>query len=210
MTTDKLGLYNGALRKLAERKLASLKENRLPRRVLDDIWADNLIDAVLEMGNWQWATRALKLSPDPSISPPFGYKFAYPKPDDCINTMAISSDEYFTEPLTRFVDEAGVWYTDCNILYVKITSNLPAYGADFSKWSAAFIDFVEAYMAWKAGPRITGVSVSADTLLGRMEKALQAAQGVDGSDRPTVWPSRGSWNNARHGRFSLNRTYGEP
>ena len=36
--SDRLDVYNGALRRLGSRRLASLTENREPRRVLDDIW----------------------------------------------------------------------------------------------------------------------------------------------------------------------------
>lgn len=203
MGIDKLSLYNGALRILAERPLASLTENRSPRRILDSVWSEGLVDRVLEKGQWQWATRAAKLTNDPSVTPPFGYKYAFPKPDDCLRTCAISADEYFTEPLTRFVDEAKYWYSDYNILYVKFVSNGAAYGGDLSNWPPAFVDFVESFMAWKAGPRITGTASSADALKKAMETCLSAAQGIDGSDKPTVFPSVGGWNKARRGRLSL-------
>ena len=37
MANDQLSLYNNALTVLGERKIASLTENREPRRVLDDV-----------------------------------------------------------------------------------------------------------------------------------------------------------------------------
>jgi hypothetical protein len=38
MSASKLKLYNDALGILGERRLASLTENREPRRVLDEVW----------------------------------------------------------------------------------------------------------------------------------------------------------------------------
>lgn len=208
MATDKLSIYNGALRLLSERKLVSLSENVETRRVLDSIWDDSFIEAVLAQGQWTWAVRAVKMEADPAASPPaFGYINAFPKPDDYRRTCAISADEYFNEPLTAYTDEKRVLYADYNIIYAKYVSSDPAYGGDLSSWPAEFCKFAHAYMAVEAAPRITGVVVSVESLKKTRKETLSDAQGIDGSDKPTIFPSRGSWNNARHGRAGLSTLF---
>jgi hypothetical protein len=58
--TDKLGLYNLALGHLEERKLASLTENREPRRVLDDYY-DQELAYCLERKFWNFIYRTVSI-----------------------------------------------------------------------------------------------------------------------------------------------------
>jgi len=144
--TDKLSLYNGALRKLGERKLASLSEDRAPRRYLDDAWDDGAVTYCLEQGNWTFATRSQKLEPSTSLIPDFGYKYAYEKSTDWLSTVAICSDEYYKNGL-QYSEEAGIIYCDWNEIYVKFVSNDEIYGLNFALWSKAFEDYVHNFLA---------------------------------------------------------------
>ena len=80
--TSKLTLFNGALRLLGERRLASLTEDRPARRYLDDAWDDGLVDDALEQGFWNFATRTVQMTASTSVEPEFGYRYAFQKPDD--------------------------------------------------------------------------------------------------------------------------------
>jgi hypothetical protein len=144
--TDKLSLYNGALRKLGERRLASLSEDRAPRRYLDDAWDDGAITYCLEQGNWTFATRSQKLDPSTSLIPDFGYKYAFEKGTDWLSTVAICSDEYYKNGL-QYSEEAGIIYCDWNEIYVKFVSNDELYGMNFALWSKAFEDYVHEFLA---------------------------------------------------------------
>ena len=66
---SQLSIYNGALSILGERKLASLTENREPRYKLDDVWGNDLIRRVLQMGQWNFAKRTIELDASPSVTP---------------------------------------------------------------------------------------------------------------------------------------------
>lgn len=144
--TDKLSLYNGTLRKLGERKLASLSEDRLPRRLLDDVWDDGAVDYCLGQGAWTFATRSQKLEASASIVPDFGFRYAFEKSADWIITSAVCSDEYFRNGI-QYSDEGGIIYSDYNEIYVKFVSNDSNYGGDYSLWSEYFIDYVCEYLA---------------------------------------------------------------
>ena len=76
-TTQQLGLYNGALT-----KLASLTVNEEAQWLLTDVWNDGNGAVCLEEGLWFFATRTSMLGYDPTITPSFGYAFAFEKPAD--------------------------------------------------------------------------------------------------------------------------------
>lgn len=203
----KLGLYNGCLQTyLGERKLASLSENREPRRVLDDIYDDGLIDYCLGQGLWNHAKRTAKISYSPSIEPEFGYRYAFDKPADWIRTAAFCSDEYFNSPITQYSDEAQYWFCDLDDIYVQYISNDAAFGGDLSLWPETFTQFVECYMAFKACGRITGSNTTRDELRKECRKLLIDARSKDAMNEGAKFLPSGTWLNSRRG----NRTHDRP
>lgn len=194
-------LYNGALRLLGERKI-SLAEERLARRLLDDVWDEDAIKFCLEMGQWQFATRTVRLEVSPNVSPDWGYAFAFELPDDYIRTTKIASDEYFYNVMTQFSQEAGFLFADITEIYLGYVSNDDAYGRDLGRWPLTFSKFVQAYLAFEVSNRLTGVKVDMGRIEKEYEKRLTKAQAIDGVNRPTVFPDRGSWNDSRHGRYT--------
>ena len=198
--TDKLSLYNGAMAVLGEsRKLANLSENREPRHKLDDIWDRDLVDRVLQHGQWNFASRTVQLEASPSTTPSFGYQFAFDKPTDFIRTMGVASDEYFKQPLTQYEDEASWWFADIETIYAKYVSNDSQYGSDFSLWPPNFVEYVEHYLAYKVGPTATGLDIDSDVLEKKMKKALTEAKATDAMESPTRFPPKGNWASSRQG-----------
>lgn len=197
---NKLQLFNNALRLCSERKLASLAEEREPRRLLDDVWDDDGVDSCLEMGLWQFATRAVKLDYSPSVVPPFGFTRAFDKPEDFIRTAAVSSDEFFTEPLHEYTEEAGFWFADLDQIYVKYISNDAQYGADMSLWPRSFASYVSAYFASEIVPRLTADKERVVLLDKIMGKRLSKALMHDAMAEPTKFRPAGNWVRARRGR----------
>ncbi len=200
--TDKLSRYNGALRICGDRSLASLTENRESRRLLDAVWNDGAVRACLAKGNWQWATRTQQINYDSSYDPDFGYRYAFPYPSDCVRTVAISDDEYFSEGMTQFVDERKIWFADVDKIYVKFVSDDSSYGGDLSLWPESFNDLIDSYLAMNIISKLTGIVTSVESVKDTYKKALSEAQGLDGLNRPTTFPSRGNWNRARNGFYS--------
>lgn len=207
MAYDQLKIYNNALMSyLGEAQLEDLDEARGPRYLLDQVWAEDSIKYCLEQGQWRHAIRTIKLEADTGIEPEFGHRYAFAQPDDMLRLAGISSNEFFNEPFTQFVDEAGYWYADIDIIYVQIISNGDDYGRNYSRWSPAFFEFVSCYHAWKIVSRVKNASSSRKELGDELENMRKNASGKDASNRPTRFPSRGSWAHSRHGRnSSLNR-----
>lgn len=196
----KLSLFNGALLVLGERKLASLTENREPRRVLDDIWSRNPVRDCLSKGQWNFSIRSMEYHPSPSLTPSFGHEYAYDKPTDWVRTAALTSDESFSNALdaSQVRDEAGFWFADIEPLYVRYVSDDSQYGGDLSLWPENFARYVEHYMAEASCMRITGNRQLHSTVLAKMVKQLQVALGTDAVDQGAVPIPPGSWSRARH------------
>ena len=192
--TDKLSIYNGALTVLGERKLATLTENREPRRKLDDCWENGFIDRVLKKGQWNFAARSVELTASPSVTPSFGYQFAFDKPTaDFIRTMMVCYDEYFDQPITRYSDEGQWIFCDTEIIYLQYVSNDSQFGGDFSLWPEDFTEFAEHYMAYKVAPRLTGIDISDTKLEAKQKRRLLDAKSADAMESPAKFSPRGGW-----------------
>ncbi len=193
--TSKLSLYNETLLLLGEEKLASLAEARAPRYALDDVW-DAGLRYCLEQGFWNFAMRAVQADASASVTPTFGFAYAFTKPDDWIRTYQVGDNENLNPQLDRFVDEPNYWYADCDPLYVKYVSSDTAYGLDLSIWPETFANYVAHYFAKRTCKRITGGSPSDDLL--RDEKRAKAdARSKDAMNEPPGRPPTGSWVNSR-------------
>ena len=196
--TTQLTLYNDALMLCGERFLASLTEEREPRRLLDQVWASNGVKACLEMGQWNFAMRTVQIDYDSTIEPDFGYRRAFEKPSDWVLTSALCEDEYFRTPSTRYWDEAGYWYADLDTLYVRYVSNAVTYGMDLNKWPESFREVVAEYFASKVVRKITGDDGAEANSLARLKKKLLTAKSRAAMAEPTFFPPRGSWGLARN------------
>jgi len=197
---DQLTIYNGALTILGERRLANLDENREPRYELDDIWDNDMIRRVLQMGQWNFAARSVELEASPSVTPGFGYQFAFDKPPaDFIRTMMVCYDEYFNLPITQYSDEGQWIFCDTEKIYFKYVSNDDQFGSDFALWPPNFTEFVEHYMAYKVAPRLVGLDLKERTMESKFERALLKARSTDAMESPSKFAPKGDWANSRQG-----------
>ena len=201
--TAKLAIYNGAMRRLGSRELASLTEAREPRRVLDGLWgSDNrLVKLALERGEWNFAIRAVEGTYSESITPTFGFRRAYDKPGDMRRLAALCPDEYFQTPLvnSQYTDEAGYWFTDSDTLFIRYVSDHTSYGLDSGKWTEAFRDYLECDLAWGACERITNSGAKRDRLERDRAMALKTAKSHDAMQEGVKFPPRGKWAQSRGG-----------
>lgn len=210
---SKLSLYNGALAVLGEEKLASVTENRAPRRALDTVYDGDGIKTCLELGQWKFAMRTVQLTYSPSVDPDFGLQYAFDKPDDFVRTAGVCSDEFFLSPLggNDYVDEAEYWFANIDTLYVRYVSDDAAYGMNLSRWPQNFVRYVENYFASRTCKIITGAEFT-DKQMREMDRVLTQAQATDALAEGTKPIPHGSWTNARtggYGRWSSGNTGGD-
>lgn len=198
----KLSIYNNALTSyLGERKLSSLTESRKPRRILDQIWDNDFIKGCLEDGYWNFATRTFSSEYNPSVDPDFGFQYAHDKPADWVRTSAISSDDYFGSPLTAYNDETAYWFTDCDVIYVKIISDDASFGGDLAAWPRSFTDYVEAKLAARASMGMHHSRVLKNEIEAEAMALLKIARSKDAMNDPSRRTPIGSWASAKKGRL---------
>jgi hypothetical protein len=207
MSTTRLQIYNQALRICGERRLASLTEDRKPRHLLDQVWAEGGVDKCLEQGQWNFAMRAVQIDSDPAVSPNFGLAYGFTKPSDWIRTAGFCSDERFETPFLGYKDEAGYWYADITPIYVRYVSNDSGFGGDLSMWPGTFTDFVAAYFAKEIVFDMTSDKERIVLVEKELKKSKLDALNKDAMNDPTTFPSKSSWVNAR-GRQGWRRDGG--
>lgn len=192
--TTQLSLYNKALRHLGERKLASLTENREPRRYLDDEYSDTVL-LCLRSGLWNFASRAVQIDVDGSIEPAFGYQSAFAKPCDWIRTSMISTSETFDPPLRNYRDQEGYWLANADTLYARYVSSDLA--GNILAWPADFAEYVGIALARTIAPRITQDNSLIDAIEKKEKLYWKRAQANDAMDEPPQpWPL-GTWTTSR-------------
>lgn len=179
-----------------DRFLAALTDESEPRRLLDQVWASNGIKYCLEQGQWHFAMRTVQIDYDTSIQPSYGYNRAFQKPTDWVNTSGVCSDEFFRSPLTRYIDEAGYWYSDLDTIYVRYVSMDAGYGFDLNKWPESFREFVAYFFAAKIINKLQSSEAEEGEIKQEMEKALKLAKSKAAMAEPTSFPAQGSWSSA--------------
>lgn len=206
MAITQLQLYNLACASLGERALASLSEDREPRRLLDDIWSrgNGAIRACLEQGYWDFAMRAISNDASTSVSPAFGFVYAHDKPTDLVKLTAISGDETFSDPLTNYEIEGEYFYADVDPLYLRYVSDDASFGGDLSTWPESFSVFVGHWLGVQVAPAFRN-DLDMDRLEKRLERLKVQARSNCAQQGPTRFPPRGSWVRARGGRNMSER-----
>ena len=194
--TTQLSLYNDALSSIGERELASLSENREPRRALDRAWT-GAIEACLELADWKFAQRTSKLTYEPSFTASFGYQRRVARPDDWVRWSRVCSDERLQVPLLNYEYEAGYLYSDLDDVYVSYVSNGTAYGLDYSLWPKSFETVVSLYLASQIVKRIAQARDQEGDADTRFQKALRSAKNTDGMQGPTKFLPPGQWVTSR-------------
>jgi len=196
--STKLDFFNGALLICGERFLASLTEAQETRRLLDHVWdVEDGVRNCLERGQWYFAMRTIQIDYDSGVTPDYGYSRAFVKPDDWVITSALCTDEFFRNPQTRYVDEAGYWYSDVDTLYVRYVSDDVGYGRDYSKWPGQFRDLVEAHLAKKIIHKIKNSEEERERVLKIYKDALREAKNNSLMAEPTKFMPTGGWVRAR-------------
>lgn len=207
MTASTLGLYNRALGFLGERKLTSLVEAREPRRALDDVYAD-VLDECLEAGPWKHARRTVQLTASNSVTPAFGYEYAFDVPADLLEIYLLTAAPN-GPPMNDWVNEAGFIRAHFDTLYLTYVSNDASYGVKFSAWSPAFARYVGAALGARICMRITQSADKTQLAEKAEERYRRAALSLDARDGPPGQIPTGTWVlSRRHGGF-FNRTRGE-
>lgn len=208
---SKLSIYNGALRAIGERRLASLTEDRTSRRELDDAY-DDVVANCLEAGFWNFAMRTVELEASLDAAPEFGFNYAYEKPEDWVRTYKVSASERFDPPLDEYHDENGYLFCDVEPLYLRYVSNGVDAGLNIALWPRSFVTFVELSLAQAVALNVSASGTTKEDVERRLKRAKSDAVGKDAMNQAVEFPPTGTWVRSRdngmrtrsrwNGRFS--------
>ena len=190
---------------IGESSLASLTEDTEARRALDEVYSGALLFA-LEGGLWNFAMRAIEANDTASVTPTYGFTYAFTKPDDWLRTAGVWSGASENEPLIAYSDEQGYWYANVTPIYIRYTSSDTSYGMDLAKWPMTFTRYVEAHLAAEIVERISQNASKHETLRKLERERLKDAKSKDALNEPARFPPAGSWTRSRGGRTS-NRSF---
>src|SRR5262245_50220280 len=112
MAASRLSIYNGALTVyLGDGPLDALDDDVPARYALASVWDRDGLKRCLAAGQWNFAARTTRRPSEPGISPEFGYRYAFQKPEDYVRLLGIAIEPYFTPEgvLENYNDEAGYW-----------------------------------------------------------------------------------------------------
>ncbi|RWB98855.1 MAG: hypothetical protein EOQ56_19160 [Mesorhizobium sp.] len=189
--TDQLSLYNGALIKLGQPRLAALTDEGKARRALDAEYAKT-VKGCLEAAFWNFAMRLVQLENTPSEASSFGYQYVFDKPDDWLRTAGVTSDPHGNVPLLTYDDRTSRILADISIIYLRYVSNDEDFGMDLGLWPQTFVDYVETCLAWTVCEEITGSVDRKDRLEKARDKAKYKASNTDAmNEAVTRYPPPG-------------------
>ena len=196
--TSKLTIYNGALAILGEMPLTALTDNRAARRHLDSAWDGGFLDGILEAGMWNFATRSTERTSSPSVTPGFGYQYAFEHPSDFVRTVALCVDDRYRTPLLEYVDEGGFFLCDMETIYLRYVSNDADYGLNYALWPESFARFAEADLAFRAAMAITSSDDKVQRAEVQRKRRLSDALAKDAMAQSTKFAPVGSWVRSRN------------
>ncbi len=196
---SKLILYNLANVALGERKLTSLAENRPSRRRLDTVWDAGGVRKALAEGLWNFAMEDVELTYSPSVTPAFGFQYAFDKPEFWVRTCFCSDDERYANKLQRYDDRGDYILADADTIYLKHVSSGPTRGGDLSLWPEKFLDFAAYDFALAICKSTTNSNADKDMLEKERKKKLLSARATDAMDENVRFIPAGSWSRARRG-----------
>lgn len=183
--TDQLSLYNGALVKLGQPRLASLTDESTARRALDFAYAKT-VKACLEAGLWNFAMRFASATESPSVDTTLGYRYVFDKPNDWLRTAAITVDAHGKVPLLEYDDRTDYWLADISTIYVRYVSNDEDYGLDLGRWPESFVIYVETALAVATCEELTRSTSKLEKLEKDADKAWKKASNRDVMNEPVT------------------------
>lgn len=171
---DKLSVFNGAIRILAQPLLGSPDDQRDDARQLRAAF-EPAVNACYEAGNWKSGIKRVELA-QAAQGPVFGYQYYYTLPGDFVRLVQITGSGQRFDDLILYEMEAGKIATDAPNIFLRYVSRDLITLAPGS-WTQAFADYVSARMAFLAAPKVNAGALQAASQI--MEDAEKTALSVD-------------------------------
>ena len=203
--TTKNGLFRNALIAIGERPVDTGAEVESARSLVEVY--DRTVEDCLSAGSWNFGTITTVLKGDTGLATSdtglgvYGPRYGFTMPSNYVRTVAISGDEYFSQPLSGYTQENNQIQADTTPIYLKYISSDTGAGLELTSWPRAFTRYVELELAARVCDRLTQSASKTDQVEGRRDKARRTALNHDAMNEqnPKFKPD-GSWTQSRSGR----------
>lgn len=205
----KLQLWNGAVQALGNERFNDTGDDGRASNELASVYSQ-VVNECLAAGSWNFAMETTQLDADTGVTPSFGSELTevFAKPTDWVRTIAISGDENFSVPLTRYEDKSNYLAAPLTPIYVAYVSNDTGLGFNLATWPAQFSRFVQLELAARIGPAVTQNATLVMKVEDLRDKARKRALNTDAMNEPQPkFLPPGSWTMARYSRWG-NRERG--
>lgn len=205
----KLKLYQEACRLLKQTPVATVTDDIFIRYELDRVY-DDVLQECLEEGLWNFAMRTVAIEHSESVTPSFGFSYAFEKPSDWVRSSVLSGNGTMWPPIGAegYADETTNWHADFDPLYVSYVSNNSSYGLDLSMWPETFTRYVGHELALRISPTITGMSKDEKNDLKKdRDMTKKNARSKDAMNEASKTPPPGRLVTARRGGLGRHYDY---
>lgn len=178
-------ICNLALDELKQSPVTSISTPTTNSEFICQRWYDASRQECLEAHPWKFATKRIILTPDPSMTPSFGYAYAYQLPVDYIRLVSIG-DDYLKDLKRDYEDEngylllpTGTSASDPLSLYVRYIFDL----IDVTKFSPLFVKYLVLKLALNMSNKFSISASLKTTLKDDFKDTETEAKSVNGQNR---------------------------
>lgn len=189
-------LANHALSLIGATRIEDLTEGTDKANTVNNIYTA-LRDSLIRKGNWDWATKRVKLARS-STAPAFEYDYAYPLEHDWLRTVAVHGNDagYGTiDYRTEFVGTQRCIVTSSENVYMRYICRV----TDAGLFSADFYTALVVALARDLSIPIASSNTMRKEYKDDAKRSIAAARSTDSIDSSPERRPRGSWANSRGG-----------
>ncbi len=198
-------MYNDALQILQLAPIVSNDDDSLAKNRISIALDNGLVGSVLEDTSWNFGLQSDQLFHDPSIDPPWGYRFVHKLPDNMHRMNGVYQDELMRTPIRDYVQQVDQGsgdtqiFSSYQIIYVEYVSK--AFLTDYENWPDYFRRMVAARMALDANIPGGNKEHAHAQYTARRREAF-STNAING---PPKTLALGKWSRSRLYRGNINR-----
>ncbi len=186
MATSDAAVCNIALKRMGVALIVNLNDGSDQASALNAVY-ENTRDRMLRELEWNFAQFRVVLASDPTKTPAFGYRFAYPLPTlpYCLKVNETDPADAIYD-IENTIDATGkitgrVLVTDEGSLSIRYTGQV----TDPQQWDASFVEALASDLAAQTAYTLTESEAKAKDMAQWAERALQRAQTVNSQEGST-------------------------
>jgi hypothetical protein len=205
-----LTIINLALYRLGDEPIQSVSDTSKRATVMMAIY-DDIRDIVLSDYPWNFATLRTFLTVSPTVTPVFGYKYAYPLPSNCLRFWGICGwqEHGDVDPRHKYALEGGYVMTNIQTsqgLPVKYTQQVTSE----SQFEEVFVSVFALRMAAEGSIPLTKSAALKKEIMAEYLVELSKAKAKDSQESgPANVQEPEGWADARYTGLAGGRAYGE-